>query len=226
MPSVPRRLTLLEKKLEELPDDCEPMFVSQLEGYLAGIIVCPDAIMPSEWLPMIWDTSGEKDGPVFESAKQAEKLERLVMDHYHATVADITAGRYVPVYDVDTRNDDVLWEMWIDGFEQAMQFRPESWNAYLDVDEDTTTAIAGLMMLVEIANGDSKLDETEIKELQVAAPDLIPGWIEFLNAARMTRHQQGASESKVLTGAAAKAGRNELCPCGSGKKYKMCCGLN
>jgi uncharacterized protein YecA (UPF0149 family) len=24
----------------------------------------------------------------------------------------------------------------------------------------------------------------------------------------------------------AKIGRNELCPCGSGKKYKKCCGQN
>ncbi|MEG0321164.1 MAG: SEC-C metal-binding domain-containing protein [Oscillospiraceae bacterium] len=25
---------------------------------------------------------------------------------------------------------------------------------------------------------------------------------------------------------AGKPGRNDLCPCGSGKKYKKCCGMN
>ena len=33
-----------------------------------------------------------------------------------------------------------------------------------------------------------------------------------------TRHQQGPAA------ATAKAGRNDPCPCGSGKKYKRCCG--
>lgn len=32
------------------------------------------------------------------------------------------------------------------------------------------------------------------------------------------------AESRLLGGAARKVGRNERCPCGSGKKYKKCCG--
>jgi preprotein translocase subunit SecA len=30
--------------------------------------------------------------------------------------------------------------------------------------------------------------------------------------------------SKPLVREGPKVGRNELCPCGSGKKYKLCCG--
>ena len=41
---------------------------------------------------------------------------------------------------------------------------------------------------------------------------------ETLNMAEYLRHKRGLKlESK-------KIGRNELCPCGSGKKYKKCCG--
>jgi preprotein translocase subunit SecA len=29
---------------------------------------------------------------------------------------------------------------------------------------------------------------------------------------------------KKIQAKASKVGRNDLCPCGSGKKYKMCCG--
>ena len=35
--------------------------------------------------------------------------------------------------------------------------------------------------------------------------------------------QQNVS-SKVKTADGKKVGRNDLCPCGSGKKYKKCCG--
>lgn len=37
-------------------------------------------------------------------------------------------------------------------------------------------------------------------------------------------HGGDAPEKKVIRRAQEKIGRNELCPCGSGKKYKHCCG--
>lgn len=181
MQDIPRRLTLLEKKLDELAEDCDPMVVSQIEGYLAGIIVCPDLIMPSEWLPLIWDTETDGGGPVFQNARQAERLMGLVMEHYNATIGDIDAGRYVPVFDVDIRNNEVMWELWIDGFETAMGLRPKSWSVYLSTDDDATAAIVGLLSLADIANRRSKIKKKDIDRLQAEAPDLIPGWIEILN---------------------------------------------
>jgi uncharacterized protein len=225
MQDIPRRLTLLENKLDELAEDCDPMAVSQIEGYLAGIIVCPELIMPSEWLPLIWGTDSESDGPVFESARQAEKLMGLVMEHYNATIADIDAGRYAPVFDVDTRNDEVMWELWIDGFETAMRLRPKSWSIYLGMHEDAMVALAGLLSLADIANGKSKLKKNDTDKLQHDAPDLIPGWIETLNATRRFQFTAPMPSASAPT-QTMKVGRNEPCPCGSGKKYKKCCGLN
>ena len=40
-----------------------------------------------------------------------------------------------------------------------------------------------------------------------------------------TSHGEAAPKSKTIV-KAQKVGRNELCPCGSGKKYKKCCGAN
>ncbi len=37
---------------------------------------------------------------------------------------------------------------------------------------------------------------------------------------------QGAGAVKPIVRDAPKVGRNDLCPCGSGKKYKKCCGAN
>ena len=34
-------------------------------------------------------------------------------------------GGFEPLFDIDTRNDDVLWEMWIEGFVQAMDLAPD-----------------------------------------------------------------------------------------------------
>ncbi|HWW64228.1 MAG TPA: SEC-C metal-binding domain-containing protein, partial [Sphingomonadaceae bacterium] len=35
-----------------------------------------------------------------------------------------------------------------------------------------------------------------------------------------------AEPPRAHTPSARKTGRNQPCPCGSGKKYKRCCGLN
>ena len=38
-------------------------------------------------------------------------------------------------------------------------------------------------------------------------------------------HGDGTSQKKPATREDDKVGRNDLCPCGSGKKYKKCCGV-
>jgi preprotein translocase subunit SecA len=37
---------------------------------------------------------------------------------------------------------------------------------------------------------------------------------------------EGAAKVKQLVREAERVGRNDPCPCGSGKKYKKCCGVN
>lgn len=145
------------------------------------------------------------------------------MEHYNATIGDLTEGRYAPVFDVDPRHDEVLWEFWIDGFAAAMSLRPDSWMAIAaSSDDDIRAALSGLITLGAIGRRESDLPETEIDELTDLAPDLIVHWVDTLNAWRLrqstTPPPQRASFGKV--------GRNDPCPCGSGKKYKKCCGLN
>lgn len=61
------------------------------------------------------------------------------------------------------------------------------------------------------------------------AHDLIPGWIVTLNNWRLGNYKSATAIEQAPTELplpARKVGRNEPCPCGSGKKYKKCCGLN
>jgi uncharacterized protein len=199
------------------------MLVSELDGFLAGVLVCPELIMPGEWLPRVWGGGDEDAAPLFENLPQVKKLIGLIMEHYNATANDLSGGYYSPVFDVDARHDEILWELWIDGFETAMKLRPESWSAIIAGDEETRAALAGLLALAAINCGDSSLREEEISDLTETAPDLIPYWVNVLNVWRRRRSLVGLSEPHSST---VKVGRNDLCPCGSGKKYKKCCGLN
>lgn len=219
------RLEELEERLSALPG--EPMLASTLDGFVAGLLVCPTLILPSEWLPEVWSADASTDpAPVFETEQQAKDVTGLIMAHYNAVARALQAGRgrYEVVYDVDTRHDDTMWEIWIEGFARAMALRPSSWNSIAAADRGTLAALAGLQALIEIADGTSSRDKTEIDELTRMAPDLIPAWIDELHAWRVG--QLGAANIRSSIPATSKVGRNEPCPCGSGRKYKKCCGAN
>jgi uncharacterized protein len=225
MSDIPRRLKQLEKLLASLDDD-EAMLLSELDGFLAGILVCPDLIMPSEWLPMVWGRGNKDAAPVLENTNQAEQLVGLIMERYNAVAAELQrgGGHYEPLFDVDTRHNEILWEIWIDGFDTALQLRPEAWAKVRGGDGDALSALAGLVALVQIGRGESTLPKEQIDEITAKAPDLIPHYIETLNAWRIGQQVGGQFREEAPN--FGKVGRNEPCPCGSGKKYKRCCGLN
>lgn len=202
------------------------MLVSELDGYLAGILVCPDLLMPSEWLPPIWGGGDHETAPVFESQEELQQLLDAIMQHYNAIARELHRGgdHYTPIYDVDERHDEILWELWASGFGRAMALRPKAWATVLENgEEDARTALAGLVTLVAIADGESKLEQTDAYSLTAAAPDQIPRWVRQLNAWRRASVSGSDLAGPVPS---RKAGRNEPCPCGSGRKYKRCCGAN
>lgn len=212
--------------LEELLSG-EPMLASTLDGFVAGLLVCPTLVLPSEWLPEVWGSNAAIDpASVFETEKQAKDATGLIMAHYNAVARALLAGpgRYEVVYDVDTRNDDTMWEIWIEGFARAMALRPSSWNIIATADRDTRAALAGMQALIEIAYGTSDRAKTDIDELTKMAPDLIPTWVDDRHAWRVTQPSATAVMSSMPGGS--EVGRNEPCPCGSGPKYKKCCGAN
>ena len=226
MQRISHRLERLEKFLLNLPDNGEAMLLEELDGFIAGILVCPDLIMPGRWLPQVWGHGNDQDAPVFDSMEQVQTITGLIMEHYNAVATSLNEGRvgYEPLFSVDTHNDDILWELWMEGFGQAMALNPASWIAIIESgDQDAIEAFKGLQTLKTIAEGESMLPRKEKDRLTLEAPSLIPEWVETLNAWRLV---QAIGHHVIAKPSFGKAGRNDPCPCGSGKKYKKCCGMN
>ena len=78
MPKPPRYLKQLEHELLALGDDA--MLLEELDGFIAGLLVCPELIKPSEWLPVVWGSEGEDD-PAFDSLDHLNRVLGLVMEH-------------------------------------------------------------------------------------------------------------------------------------------------
>ena len=198
------------------------MLLTELDGFLTGVLLCPDLIMPSEWLKIVWGSDDSGVAP-FEDPLDVQWFADAVMARYNEIARDLSRGKPQPIFDIDERNGDVLWELWIDGFAEAMEMRPESWAALADGDDlNAADALSRLSMLIAVARNESPLDSVQINALQDHAPaDLIDGILR-LHAARLSH--AGAPSISPINGRAAKVGRNEPCRCGSGKKSKRCCG--
>lgn len=221
MRQLPSRLRRLDDALAALPLD-EPMLLTALDGFLTGILVSPDLIMPAEWLTIVW---GSDEGGVapFDDPLDVQWFADAVMARYNEIVRDLGRGKPQPIFDIDERNGHVLWELWVDGFAEAMEMRPESWAALADGDDlDTADALSGLSMLIAVARNESPLDSVQINALEDQAPSDLVDAVVRLYAARL--RNGGTPSAAPIGGRAVKVGRNEPCRCGSGKKSKRCCG--
>ena len=220
-----KELDRLEDMLAALPPDNFPMSVSELNGYVTGLLCCPELVPPSEWLPQVWSETGEAE---FPDLPTAETTISAVMAHYNAVALEITTMLGIePIYEVDTNSDETLWEPWVDGFTRAMRLRPEAWARLLETaDEETQSSLVFLMALQDISEGTSSFTEDDIDEIDHQAPDLIVGCVATILLAARPELVMAADNLDHAPIRAKRPGRNDPCPCGSGRKYKHCCGRN
>lgn len=175
------------------------MTLSELNGYLCGIAICPEAIAENEWLPEIWDAASSADSGPFQSANQADAFRAAVIAYYKSIVEELNAQDFQPIYDVDGDleadggSGDILWELWVLGFSRAYDLRPDAWNTFLESgDEETADAMMHLVGLIAVVDPDEgseeDLSDDELGEIQEAAPDLIAYAISALHHARHQLH--------------------------------------
>ena len=218
------KLERLEDVLLHLPD--ETMLLSQLDGYLTGIILCPETIPASDWLPRVWGPQDDLDGPLFLDSGEARQVTGLIMAHYATLAAQLEDPGHVivPVFDYDGQPgiEDTLWETWMLGFREAIHLRHSVWSAVLkERDLGLIAAMNSIMVLLSIESRESGLPRADEDKLVLLAPTLIPLSVTLLNKWRLKKRQ---GPPKTPAKPHPKLGRNDPCPCGSGKKFKKCCG--
>ncbi|MFC5324384.1 UPF0149 family protein [Bradyrhizobium oligotrophicum] len=226
MPEQIGRHDKLEQALLALDD--RAMVLEELDGFIAGLLVLPEPIPPGEWFASAFGL-GKGHRSVFISIDHTNEVLGLVMD-YHREIA-LTLARhpeqYQPRFPIDAFNGDVVWELWIDGFAAAVDLRHERFKAYRQIDGDVADAAVSLMVAIELALDD---DRVENAKLDRDAP-------ADIREAVLTLYQYRQSGPPVPTftnfarqpnpfASFGKVGRNDPCPCGSGQKYKRCCGAN
>ena len=101
----------------------ESMMLSDLDGFLTGIAVGPELILPSEWLPLVW--GGET--PEFADEAEAKAILGAIMGRYNEILRQIEDDTVDPVFWAD-RAGTLIAADWAEGFLQAIMLRADAWK--------------------------------------------------------------------------------------------------
>jgi uncharacterized protein len=240
---IPESMTVLaplsEEEMNELDrflmsdaTSNETMMLACLDGFLTAIASGPVMLKPGEWLPRVWGPT-EEDAPTFDSKANAERITDLIMRHLNGIIWNLhqDTDHFEPVFDINVYTDDareyVDGEMWAHGYMSAIDLQRESWKPVFESRQ-------GLKMLQPIqllGAADITPEEEELVKTPTQREELtnqIPasiGWIYKFWAphrravAERTNTNPSEQENPMQ-------GRNAPCSCGSGRKFKKCCGAS
>jgi uncharacterized protein len=223
----------MERYLAAADNPDEAMTVPMACGYIYGVVITPLVGSPFDWLPQIFGGAL----PELEDGRLLE-LVSFFTNYYNAQLAAFYDQRLCFPFsynDPDKETVNAVYQ-WVYGLHLALQENLAFWlqeddpfvrNEELD---DVSQALFYVQCLADpdsvrdvIRRGDSfdPTDSANIAKLLAA----MPASVEVL-----TRHGLKLNKERIAAMGAAgpaparrKIGRNEPCPCGSGKKYKKCC---
>ena len=236
----------LTKFLSYAENQDEALSLDGLHGFLFGLAGIPGLVAPSDWLPGIFgegmrEVDDEKEGTrLIESLFSA--YVRVAKQNQNGVLAFPFGAECIESKDLQRIRE------WTRGLFRAVSLRPKVWGltgltgkvgkSSNDASEMTICAaiIMGIVFPKEIpklfppttVKGirlDSSPAEIEAKLLALL-PKAAARILEHANASRAVPRPLGAGKASSLPESyrTVKIGRNDSCPCGSGAKYKKCCG--
>ncbi|HTJ97136.1 MAG TPA: UPF0149 family protein [Rhodocyclaceae bacterium] len=205
------------------------MMVDTLDGFLTAVVLGPVDIPMVQWLPRVWG-SDSKATPSFKNKEQADRILGLIVRQMNGVIRslELDLDNFKPVLDV-TKIDEQEFddgEMWAYGFMAGINLAREAWKPLFE----EPTALQSLMPIYLLGEKNLKPEQQALvatpqqraelaSQLPATVATLYRFWTPYREAA-----DQAEVPSKTVQYAEPKTGRNDPCPCGSGKKYKKCCG--
>jgi uncharacterized protein len=236
-PLTDAEINELDAALAQIPEQFDALDAVMLDGYLCGVLLQPDLVLPSQWLPFVFDGQG-REGAMPGTLEQAQRLIELIMRRYNELAACIAAREpFDPIvypYEDEktgapiTGKDGLLaLAPWAAGFSNALAAFPALDEVLLS-DPDASDIALGILRHVPLDPDDDSPQAQEIKREKAAldrdAPlaSLEEGIEEIVGC--VLELADIARPNKPVERATPKVGRNDPCPCGSGRKYKHCHG--
>lgn len=195
-----------------------------LDGFFAALACCPDIIMPSEYLPVIQGGKTEDGDLIFESLEEAQRFMMLVNQHWNNVNHQLNEEEvYLPL----VLEDEYDGNDWAKGFLTGAHLRHKIWSELIN-DEENCGPIIPIMALAHENDPDptmrpfkgDPIDAKKREELKISSA----AGVMRMHSHFLKQRNAYLPKTGTFVRSGQKIGRNALCSCGSGKKYKRCCG--
>ena len=203
----------------------EDMTMDTLDGYLHAIAIGPVTMMPRQWMPGIWG-EGDSMMPPMESIEKLNRILELIMRLFNSIISGLEQQprEIYPLWCTQEfrgkEYDDA--EGWAYGFSEGVKLCKREWLPLLETPQGQAWyRPIGLLGEDDFGPDQDALTKTPAmrSKLALQIPEAVVAiyehWLPF---------RQAVYEREVAKTLQVKVGRNEPCPCGSGKKFKKCCG--
>lgn len=221
-------------KQESIKQSFEGLY--QCLGFITAIASSPEQIKPSEWIKQL--IIGENKNPQFENEQQAKKFSANLVAWWSRciTIFDHEGTIELPAKMALTPNgkaNKALVEF-SSGYLKGYNWLSSTWEVMLPKDNFEAVRSLAVLNAILVRFVDEKSLAKTQPDLLKQLPDMA-GCFEvlpsLLSAIGMLGKDLSSTDPEDSTQKIAEPvrnstrsiGRNDLCPCGSGKKFKKCC---
>ncbi|MDD5248167.1 MAG: UPF0149 family protein [Rhodocyclaceae bacterium] len=202
----------------------EAMRLDELQGLLCAVVSAPEPVMPSAWIPAALGVE-----PAYENEEQMREVTGLLMRYYDEVAGTLRRGEEpdLVLFPVDADADEFDYAAWADGYLYGTHLGEADWlDAAGDYGEDLSDLLEDFFLLNGaikedvVKSGETWMSAAAERQALAAAGENLPARVlavyDFWQALRVP--------VATLRREAPKIGRNDRCSCGSGRKFKQCCG--
>jgi len=203
-----------------------------VDGLFCALIASPTMVGPSEYLGVIFG-EGQADSAVFADESDARDTLSLLMRLWNDIARDFKDETAHLPYMEEAGTDGITGRDWARGFMRGTRLATQGWSRLFSDDQE------GLPIARPMVAGELDPDWPKEPLTPEKAEDALKSMLA--GAARAYRYfapdrkefaaktyQQSSRNELVqpFVRSEPKVGRNDPCPCGSGRKFKKCCGAS
>jgi len=231
----------LDELLAQTPEPLEPLDAVMLDGYLCGVLVQPVLLEPATWLAHVFDFDGRPLPDDVDASWKERTTGLIVRRHVALNRAMLDDGWFDPlVLEFDDEHPreplaegqvDAMAGLspvsqslmpWVAGFQHATLCFPD----LMEMPDDAVMAALARLFRHLPAETDEEREivatldrEHPLATLDDAMEELVVTVADLADLTRERRYKVDTVKRETP-----KVGRNDPCPCGSGKKFKLCHG--
>lgn len=232
-----KQATLLSTFLDTDKSPSGAMSYWESVGFLFVVTCSPELVQPSQWLPVIFGNESD-DGKPLEASPEILVATMALYNELNRQVQEsdvaLLTGCEFREDSMENINEDAPISQWAKGFVQGYHWLERMWDVYVpaELKQEANAQMVVLSFFGSANIAQTCLDETTKQNITIEtmATNMQAIFVDAMKGFAYLGYtiQQAflpQSTTPNLPARREKIGRNEPCLCGSGKKFKKCCGV-